>query len=704
MIETYSKGRDPNKIYEAFVNGLDESDYRQLAITGRYKYKGYTNEQLGEILESSNNEYTQVANSRRLDLQQQLKQIEQAIPTLKKPEEKKLYEDQKGKIVQAISKIDEQIAESNVSLNESKTKLFSDDTDYANSIRSRIHMNKFLGTLSKDFSDKSSYVKYAENPLWKANMEEQKFAFDVKYKTASLEIEKRKAAAAEKANKLKEQEVTAYSTPGAMGGGMPPTKENVYQAYDGFIKDRQGNYNKLALAAFDNDASKMEEYINVAIRGRFTDPETGKPRNRTREEVIQNIAVQEYTRIASVMNDKTGKYGNALKLNPVLVEAATQVSDLSNTISSMKATMSQIDKEAMASFPDAVNEATIMKGLKPTTVKVGNTNIALSPQDQVDLSKWVAYRREIFSTKAEDADRKTAIQRLESKFGKDAPLILNYGESEYAKMPTWGKRFLDPTKGGFVGAAMERILGGTKEQIVGEMTPFQKVISSYKSESYQAYSDQLNKRYNEVFSGFFPQNLGFVMNDKNRDIVVGKLNSTLYQNPLYTQDVRKALLDNGSQVMFTSVPSPTGFGGTTYAAVITSKDGTESEPIPITSDQYSFLAGGKAPAVDLSMTLTKARIYSSPDRSTNMQGVGSWQTSFFPGQTFTNIKGYNVGGMDLIQSTQNPNSFYPMLYVAPSGSSNYQTIPIQSSVSLSEGFNLPSILTDAKLKAMGINF
>ena len=622
-----------------------------------------------------------MANSRRLDLQQQLKQIEQAIPTLKKPEEKKLYEDQKGKIAQAISKIDEQIAESNVSLNESKTKLFSDDTDYANSIRSRIHMNKFLGTLSRDFSDKSSYVKYAENPLWKANMEEQKFAFDVKYKTASLEIEKRKAAAAEKANKLTEQQVTAYSTPGAMGGGMPPTKENVYQAYDGFIKNRQGNYNKLALAAFDNDAKKLEEYINVAVRGRFTDPVTGQSRNQTRDEVIQNIAVQEYTRIASVMNDKTGKYGSALKLNPVLVEAATQVSDLSNTISSMKATMDKIDKDTYAETGVTLEDMSVSKETlgRPLEIRMENPDgtafsktVNVTGQDMFDISEANLVEgylgvRGWFASKEDEGKATRARKKLEVKYGKPVAdgLIAQGGDLIKISLP------------------------------VGEVK---------NNEKYINFDKRLNEKYNEVFSGFFPQNLGFVMNNKNRDIVVGKLNSVLYQNPLYTQDVRKDLLDDGSQVMFTSVPNPIGFGGTTYAAVITSKDGTESEPIPITSDQYSFLAGDQAPQVDINMTLTKARIYSSPDRSTNMQGVGSWQTSFFPGNMFTSNKGYNIGGMDLIQSTQNPNSFYPMLYVAPSGSTDYQTIPIQSSVSLSEGFNLPSILTDAKLKAMGINF
>jgi len=194
------------------------------------------------------------------------------------------------------------------------------------------------------------------------------------------------------------------------------------------------------------------------------------------------------------------------------------------------------------------------------------------------------------------------------------------------------------------------------------------------------------------------------MNDKNRDAVLGKLNATLYQNPLYTEEVRKSLLENNSQVMLTSVPSATGFGGTTYAAVVTSKDGKQSEPIPITSEQYTFLSGSNAPDINVQTVTARARINGSPDGSTNMKGVGNWQTSYLDGRMFTGIRNYNVGGMDLVRSLNNPNSFYPMLYIAPSGSTNYQTIPMQMSVSLSEGMGLPPTITDAQLKAMGVNF
>jgi hypothetical protein len=701
MIETYSKGRDPNKIYEAFMTGLDQSDYRQLAITGRYKYKGYGNEDLIGVLQKSNDEYKEVSNARKLDFQQKIKLIDNAVLSTKNPEEKKQLEEQKTKIIQAISKIDEQINDSEKSFNQSKASLGSGDVDFANSVRARIHTNNFLSTLSRDFADKNSYVKYSESPLWKANFEEDKFNFDKWYKRENLKIEKRKASAAEKANKIKEDEILMYSTAGGLGGGTPATPENVETAYTGLINDRKNAYLILARSLFPNDPKGLESYIESAMKTKVKDPETKEMRNQTRDEVIQGMAVQEYTRIASVLNDKTGKYGKSPNLSPVLVETAMKLSKLNPMISSMKASMEQIEKDVISSSPDLIDEQKIIKGLKPTTIKVMGTNVTLSIQDQVDLINVLKERNSIFSSKSEEEKSEKSWARLEAKYEAAVPgssrLILNYAEAQSASMPTWTKRFL----GGSPIAAAYDLFTGTDP---GEMTPFQKAISLYNSNEYESYQRQIDKRYNEVFSGFFPENSGFVMNDKNRPPVIAKLNASLYNNPLYTEEARKALFENGSQLVFTSTPSTIGFGGTSHAVVVIGKDGKQFDPIEISEDHYTLLSGKPAPRVDTELNLIRAKVNGSPDGSTNSEGLGNWQTSLVPGTMFSNIRNYNIGGMDLHRSTENPNLFYPILYVAPSGSSDYSQVPIQMGVTLSEGMALPQTLTDAQLRAKGVNF
>jgi hypothetical protein len=660
MVETYSKGKDPNKIYEAFVNGIDESDYRQLAITGRYKYKGYTNDQLVEMLQNSNVEYTQVASGRKLDIQQRLKLIDETLPTLKKPEEKKNLEAERTKLLEAISKIDEQVNQSNLSFEESRTKLASGDEEYANQIRSRIHTNKFLTTLSKDFADKTSYVKYADNPLWKAIMEEKKFAFEVQYKNADLAIKRAQLAfekeKAEKEEKEKAEDLLAYSTAGAISGGSDDiTVEQIQETYNNFVKDRENNYEELALFAFqgNSDAERkanMEDYIKSQIRisqvvdpiekarqdreseltgkrpAYYDDLNTRSPflrrSSKTRQEVIMELGVQQFEKISAVINDKSGKSGDASRLSPKVIEAANAIQSLNTQVTGMKATMEQLEKETYAEL-----------GLK-------------GPEDLL---------------KTREAQRPT----------------------------TW------------FGAAWDLTFG--RGGLGGGMIPVLTSKSSLPSEVETKFQENLEQKYKEAFEGFYPENLGFVMNDKNRDVIVSKLNATLYKDKQYSKEIRAALFENNSQLMFTSTPSKTGFGETTYSAVVTDKDGTEYDPITITADQYKFLAGKEAPTPDIELVLTRARINASPDGSTNINGIGTANTSLIDGRMFTNTS-YNIKGMDLLRSTTNPNSFYPMLYIAPPGSTDYQTFPIQRSMSLSEGLALPSLVTDVQLKAQGITF
>jgi hypothetical protein len=251
------------------------------------------------------------------------------------------------------------------------------------------------------------------------------------------------------------------------------------------------------------------------------------------------------------------------------------------------------------------------------------------------------------------------------------------------------------------GAAWDLTFG--RGGLGGGMIPVLTSKSSLPSEVETKFQENLEQKYKEAFEGFYPENLGFVMNDKNRDVIVSKLNATLYKDKQYSKEIRAALFENNSQLMFTSTPSKTGFGETTYSAVVTDKDGTEYDPITITADQYKFLAGKEAPTPDIELVLTRARINASPDGSTNINGIGTANTSLIDGRMFTNTS-YNIKGMDLLRSTTNPNSFYPMLYIAPPGSTDYQTFPIQRSMSLSEGLALPSLVTDVQLKAQGITF
>ncbi len=701
MVETYSKGKDPNKIYEAFVNGIDQSDYRQLAITGRYKYKGYTNDQLVEILQTSNNDFTAAVNARKLDLQQKLSTLDKAIPTLKKSEDKVAAENQRNQILKAITNLDEQIAESNTSFSESSTKLASGDEDYANLVRSRIHTNKFLTTLSKDFADKNSYVKYAENPLWKAMMEEKKFAFDqwkaqqdISLSRERNAIARRQAEATERTNKLKEDEILGYATAGARGGGTPATRENIIKSYEGYINERDENYRKLAQSLFPKDAyvtkskivngqrvdekilmspsEQLENYVNAAIRVKNKgDDITKYGTYKTRQQVLMELGMSEQQRVASVLNNKDGSYtGAANTLDRNLVKTAIRADELSRRIDGMKATMIDIETqyrlESGGKRDVTVGVFVDKPGVTPKPSSTGNWLQDLVEGRTFTLNPFDWFVDKVENAKSQDIKSIT----LSGDDLVDLQLYVNNKSKEAGSRISskYGKQIGDQL---LIGA--ERII--------------------YPSEG-------LEKKYQEAFEGFYPQNFGFTMNEKNRDIVVGNMNSALFNNPAYTEDVRETLFKNGSQVLITSTPGTTGFGNTQYEIIVTGADGEVEDPIQITADQYEFLTKRKAPEVNVDMLLTRSRMNTSRDGSTNTNGIGVVETALFKGSDFVNIRNYNIGGMDITRDNENKDVFYPTLYIAPPGSNDYKPYVYQADMTLTQATSIPSLITDVELRSI----
>jgi hypothetical protein len=717
MVETYSKGRDPNKIYDAFVNGLDESDYRQLSITGRYKYKGYSGEQLAEVLNTSNNEYVSTVSARKLDLESKLQEITKLRLTLKKPEEIKKLEDAELQIKSTILKLDDGIKSSTDQLNEVRQKLASGDEDYANSIRSKIHTNKFLTSLSKDFADKTSYVKYADNPLWKAMMEEEKFNFDKWYKRENLKIEERKARAAEKQAKAAEDALTPPA-PAPVPGDKIDVFGKVQTSYSNLLGERQSNFAILAQRFFGGDAAKMEAHVNSRVK-----------QGVTKEQAIAEIGVQEYTKIISEIKDPAKRSVNQ-KMDRNLLQAVQNISTLNGRISSLKTSMDQSETNAMRNAsPDVakINEA--KSKLKPITLEVPDIRpgeeislweglqsvVGLGPEkatrkkemtlqpneimDFLDVSRGTGY----FSSKEEERKASDAEKRLRSRFSKkefDAiaykfasqEVDLHQGDS-----PVRYLNYLQPISSAYdFGSHIYRSTAGkdSPEARIGEARAI------LNSSAYENYSNALSLEYEKSFSGFYPSNVGLVMNEKTRPGYTATVNNILKDNPEYTEEARKMLLDNNSEVVVTADPSIMGVDGSSYYVTITGKEGKSSEPIMINPMQYQLITGTRPPQIDLDLELVKSRINSSVDGSTNKNGVGSWESAFLSPFDFPNVKETNIVGADLTKELNNPNSYYMTLYVTPSGYRSPISVPIQGSYSLTEALALPSIMNDRTINAI----
>jgi len=682
MIETVSKGKDVNKIYDAFVNGLDQSDYQQLAITGMYKYRGSSPEDMVSVLDTSNKQYVATAQSKKADLETEMVDLKQKLISAK-PAEANIIEQQILRISSTINKIDENVLSSETEFSSAADRILSGDEDYLDQLKGKVHTNNFLTSLSKDFAENISHVKYSENPLWKAIMEENKFAFDKWYKNEQLKVDKRKAEAAEKANKLTEQQLLPITgATGALEGDKINFPDLINEQYASTVADRNGKVSNLArwdMKRLGWSDDKISNWIKTQA----------KARNQTEEEVLLTWGTNTLSKIKS----------GGVKAPSELASEVENIENLNNFVAGFSSLIKSADEKAkQQGGQDVVNVADIMKSAKPVPIDLGEgKQILLSPADQVDLAKYVSYRREIFSTKAEDAERLLAVQRLENKFGKGASqLLLSYGESQYAKTPTLGTRFM--TSNPFV-LAYDLITG----KGAGEKTSFQNVLSAYQGSAYNKYKDVQGEVYKETFSSYFPKNESITLTEKSRPTFDSKLAAMFIDRPEYAA-IKTTLDDPKSQLIVSTVPSITGLGGDNQISLrVAGKDGKVTEPIMMSLEQYQILLGKNPEEVNPVFAFARAITNDSPDGSSNKRGLGSVPTAYFGSNTFKNLTADyrdRVHGGDFVKDRTGRDVYYPKLYYTPLGSNDTLTLDVGLPLSLGEALSFPTMLDDNKLKSI----
>jgi DNA-binding transcriptional MerR regulator len=712
MVETYSKGKDANKIYEAFVNGIDESDYRQLAITGRYKYKGYTNEQLIENLQTSNNDFTAAANARKLDLQQKLDTLDKAIPTLKKEEDKVTAENERNQILKTITNLDEQIAKSNTNFSESSTKLASGDEEYANNIRSRIHTNKFLSTLSKDFADKNSYVKYGENVLWKAIMEENKFNLDYWYKQQQVLLDKernrislRGVLAQEEKNKQDKEVQDRLLTPGYGKTPLPGDKPNMFGRVTGdmntMLEERNNLLNQFAKDAFGGDGAKLEAYVKEQVK--LSD---GK---KTERDVLTELGTQRFTQLNGLKNKNN--------LDPNLLKAMEEFGTMSTLIPAFQTLVNNADKNARekAGATSAINPEELAKTLTEKEYKVerawpfrkgdwfegagdwfglpSEKTVKVTPRERVDLIQIATYNDKIFGSDTEKAIIDQKRKYFTDKYGEKITntlvkehLFSTSGFNVFSSKQSLAKHYIP-------------IVGGARtlyETFKGEkgFSPEKKVAAQFKTESYSKYQNELENEMQNSFSGYYPKSRNFIMSAKNRPYIEASVLDVFAGREDYN-DVAALLATDGSAITLTPTPSLTGFGANKYEVVVSGKKDGKSvvtEPLEISEEAYSYLTNEPAPRIERQQILARAAVNGSPDKSSNPYGKDSYGTSWFKSSDFSHIVDHKIVGGDFTQVKDNPNLFFLTLNYVPKGSNTPVPINIQSNFDLNSVLTAPSNL------------
>jgi predicted transcriptional regulator len=714
MIETLTKGKDVNKVYNAFVNGLTPQDYQQLAIDGVYEYRNYGPEKMIESFRTSNDQFVATANDKMADIKGDIADLLSKKATVKTPEELADLNKQISFLEGTLSKISQNVLSSNEAFESLSRGINLNDEDYLNGIKAKTHSNNFLKNVSKEFANQTSHVKYSENPLWKAMMDEDKFALDKWYKMKQVDIDMAKLRAAETANKLKAKEIennalAAFPITIPAPGGVPGVEVDMAEKV---MTDHLGNIDKRKEYLRSLAQQDMKRVLGDGMEKWLS--EQAKNRKQSREEVMETWGANVLTKI------KTG----ALKPESSNQNLISTLDTLDKVITATDAQIKDADNAAfIRSGSKGTNEGNILKSLKETSVVIpGFTDpVTLSPADQIDLAKMVMNSREVFSKKGDDRNRKEAISRLTNKFGETkTKMLLAYGENQYAQL-AGVKSFanksgvLDEWQTGYNigGSFLYNLLtpgylgGGNAISAPGQLidryrnpTAVQNIFMQYASDEYKNFKKTQEDVYREKFKAYMPINEAVLLTSKTRDDVKAKLTASFGQREELESIVSK-MNEDGSQLLFTSTPPIAGIalgGATQVTMTVVGKDGKPSDPMVITSDQYSYLTGKTPFETDPRAALVSSLINSSPDGSSNKAGIGSTSTAYFSSSSFSNLKDHKIVGGDFKRDAMGSEVYYPSVYYIPRGETAPVTIDFGVGLSLVDVMKFPNYLTDARFR------
>ena len=423
-----------------------------------------------------------------------------------------------------------------------------------------------------------------------------------------------------------------------------------------------------------------------------------------RKQVMMTFGIQ-------VLSDiKTGKTAPSSEI----VTQITELEGLNNFISGFTQDLKTADKQAAErSGKEVLDVDKIMKSTKPITINYLGKNYSLSPSDQIDLAKVITEANNVISSKVEKKETLDAKTRLMRKFGGDG----------FDKVYRWGMKESEPVSNkltardvlksyipiygpsvafeGFMNVLSGEPFGGEEKLNLEGKSPFQKVYGSLASQDYKQYQKVQEEVYKERFSAYFPKNESVVLNEKSRPFFEANLAAMLSGRPEYV-DLKTKMDDPKSQIVITTTPSITGFGGNEYSIKVIGKDGVMTEPIAINGEQYTTLLNKAPDEMSPIMPFVRARIEGSPDKSSNIAGIGNLTTSFFGSNSFTNLTPdmrQRVLGADFVRDNSGRDQYFPKIYYR-SSANDIDTLDVKAAMTLEQALGFPQIVTNNTLKSL----
>ena len=668
MAETLLKGKDKNKILNAFQAGMDSNDYRQLGITGRYQLKNKSTEELQGMLEEGFTEYQKISLLKKDFIQDKI------IELKTKGGDQKIIDN----LQTQVGLIDESISKRRLSTDQMKES----DPD---AIRGSIYSNNYLDSVSSALSAKETYTKYSKNPAVEMMMDREKLKLDQnKFK---LEQDKFRYQQNRDVDQDKLTIWKAKFEKGLVDENGNPTGAGLYsdRARDLGVDDKVGYYfaDQFEQGLRDDMGAQFGLYEKVAIADWMAknsgkiNPTTGKA--FTRDEMKGQIAAwgkkvgMSYNDYIVLQGQKATDNYNNTKGQSLGAEYAEDFQNINVLGSRIGVNKQKLDGEKSHIKANAVGFTPVdlsKVNINPITVtavlggeaegmgKIRRQDVTLSKQDVIDFAKFIHHDWEggfmpgVFDSENIKKDANDAKARL----------IKKYGTSGFESIQTSirGNEKLNPADMN----PFHMILGYNPSSPYKQNPEIKKALTILKDDNYtktMALREQYYKKISEVG---VPKGV-ILYKDKpetQRHLATGL--ASIASDYVGIDDSYKNIVaaasDEKSQFQINIEPAASRYGKNSYSIQVTDAKGDVTIK-PIKEKDYNFLTGKEAPS--LFINEINSSIEASNYGSTNLAHMytdpDAYSTAFVKDNE-TRTKSYNVA-IDYVKGSNG--NYFPKIYL-----------------------------------------
>jgi len=631
MVEKTFKGKDASKILNAFQSGLNPSDYEQLSIEGRYKYRGATPENLKQSIVLSTEKNVKINNGK----------IEMLKLSLSEEMGKG---DSDEELIQSLKSQVEFFENQNKTFNASRENSLNLADSNPEALKSALFTDNYLATMAQALSSQDVSEKYSINPMFEVSMKINEFKQRQEQWLADYNLKMRGDARSQEehdAKMLKLQQEAAYF----QGGGIDlpietdavSIRASVEGEYDQMVTSYNESSNQIALEVLrianpgDSDEELKKKLSDVAAaQGKTLNPSSGEINKAA--QTIAGTMVDLYRRDPDKVD---APIRNLLSQQGKLLES------ISAKESIMSTAKTNAEKEAVLRGVDIQSYEKAIEKVQPTSLTLSDgRSLELSKQDIIDFvnivpGKWNTFGS-ITTSKEQSERARGAEERLSRKYGNELITIKN------ALYPSPTSR--------------------------GEIPRVNPVIASVGEAINQSSSSQYNKILAEEYKklGAIPIGKSVTVSQGDqkpqdyKNKFIGVINKFENINPDLYNTLSSSILagDFGANIEIqpgASLQSPT-----TFSLVVTGKDGVPQR-IPIEAGDYKSLTRFNPP---MNPGIKNAYDLLNAKGSTNLSDKKSPNTAYYKTQDFTNFdsKNYSITG-DLEQDLADPNTVFPRIYL-----------------------------------------